>query len=69
MMFNPLKYFKRKNPTHYQIKQNRDKSILETVLIHGNTRLNVFNDMTVVESERSKSVYYSNGSSINIMIQ
>lgn len=69
MMFNPLNIFKRKNPTHYQVKQNQDKSILETILIHGGTRLNVFNDMTVVESEKSKSVYYSNGSSINIMIQ
>lgn len=68
-MFNPLKVFKRKNPTHYQIKQNQDKSILETILIHGGTRLNVFNDVTVVESEGNKSVYYSNGSSINIMIR
>lgn len=62
MMFNPFKIFK-------QRKHNQEKSILKTTLIYGNTRFNVFDDITVVESERSKSVYYSNGSSINIMIQ
>jgi hypothetical protein len=62
MMFNPFKIFKQK-------KHNREKSILKTVLIYGNTRFNVFDDMTVVELDKSTSVYYKDGSSINITIQ
>ena len=62
MMFNPFKIFKEKI-------HNQEKSILETVLIYGNTRFNVFDNMTVVELDKSTSVYYKDGSSINTTIQ